>query len=65
MTYKDKIQDLTCYIKRNAETYNDMIPDGEMILSPEPIIQVEEIPNDVMELKSGTESILITTVWGV
>lgn len=65
MTYKDKIHNLTCYIKRNAETYNDMIPDGEMILSPEPIIQVEEIPNDVMELKSSTESILITTIWGV
>lgn len=65
MTYKDKIHDLTCYIKRNAETYNDMIPDGEMILSPEPIIQVEEIPNNVMELDPGTESILITTVWGV
>ena len=63
MTYKDKIQDLTCYIKRNAETYNDMIPDGEVILSPEPVIQVEEIPNDIFTLNTGTsKSYVLTTV---
>lgn len=63
MSYKDKISSLSCLIKRNENTYNNMIPDGEMILSPEPIIQIEEIPNNIFKLDSGVEkNILITTL---
>ena len=63
MTYKDKIADMRCLISRASSEWFSRIQDSEVILASSPIIDVEEIPNNIFDATEGlTKCILITTL---
>ena len=61
MSYKDKIRDMRCLISRASSEYYSRIPDSEVILASSPIIDVEEIPNDVFNLDDPVEDNFLIT----
>lgn len=64
MSYKDKIADLRCLISRSSSEWFSRIPNSELVLSSSPIIDVDEIPNDVFDAVEGlTKCILITALY--
>lgn len=63
MSYKDKIKDMRCLISRSSVEFYSRIPNSEVILASSPIIDVDEIPNDIFDATEGlTKCILITTL---
>ena len=63
MSYKDKIKNINCVVGRSASEYFANIPDAEDVLQADPIIDIEEIPNDVFDVETttGTDHVLVIT----
>ena len=61
MSYKDKISDLRCLISRSASEWYSRVPNNELVLASSPIIDVEEIPNDVFDSTDGLNKCILIT----
>ena len=61
MSYKDYILDLSCIVGRSASDYNKKLPDAEDIISSKPIVEIQEVKNNVFDVDSttGTDHILV------
>lgn len=61
MTYQNEIKNLECLVSRSSSNYNRLLPDGEDVLSSKPIIEIEEIKNDVFSNGETEDHFVIIT----
>lgn len=61
MSYKDYILDLSCFVSRSASDYNKRLADAEDIIGPDPVIEIQEVKNDIFDVETttGTDHILV------
>ena len=61
MSYKDYILNLSCIVGRSSSDYNKKLPDAEDVISSKPIVEIQEVKNNIFDVDSttGTDHILV------